>query len=254
MSFPLYAHAETSMGFFLGDTSIRLQNNTTKKIRESKSRFFLFGLSTHCNETMISTGNYKTFTIEFKPNGFNRIFGIVAHEVADNILSANEVIGHEVVSLYEQLQEARNALEIVSLSDSFLINCVSRAKQVYVNEGITRICSQLMTSNSTSIAQYAYQANMSMRNFERIFKAQVGTSPKLFYRLLRFNAALNFKIKNPAVSWTDVVYEFNYYDSMHLIKEFKNFTNSSPTVLLNSNPDFVENGCYKIHALKPADI
>jgi AraC-like DNA-binding protein len=81
---------------------------------------------------------------------------------------------------------------------------------------------------------------MSVRNFERRFGEQVGTSPKLFCRLLRFNKAFKSKINVPEKNWSDIAYECGYYDSLHLIKEFKQFANASPTALFNENPNFKE--------------
>lgn len=247
MTFPLYAHHETSIGFFLGDTSLQIKNYTTKVVTESTSKVFLFGLSTNCKEAMASTGNYTTFTIEFKANGFSKMFGISANEITDNNFPANEVIGSGVTHLYEQLLHTKSAQQMVAFADKFLINTINRKKSTYINEGITKISSYLLTNTTiTNISQYAYHANMSLRNFERRFVEQVGTSPKLYCRLLRFNSALNFKISNPKKNWAEIADVFSYYDTMHLIKEFKQFTNSSPTMLLDDNPDFISNSCYKI--------
>ncbi len=248
MSFPLYAHHETTIGFFLGNTSLQIKDYTTKVVTESVSKVFLFGLSTNCKEAMACRGNYNTFTIEFKPNGFNKMFGISANEITDNNFPANEVIGSGVAHLYEQLLHAKSAQQMVAFADKFLISFISRKKRAYMNEGISNIsCHLLSNTTSINISQYAYQANMSLRNFERRFIEQVGTSPKLYCRLLRFNSALNFKISNPKKSLAEIADVFSYYDTMHLIKEFKQFTNSSPMMLLYDNPGFISNSCYKVH-------
>ena len=79
-----------------------------------------------------------------------------------------------------------------------------------------------------------------MRNFERRFSEQVGTSPKLFCRLVRFTAAVQFKIAHSKKSWTEVAYECGYFDQMHLIKDFKQFTNENPSTFFNDNPDLMK--------------
>ncbi len=56
MSFPLYAHHETTIGFFLGNTSLQIKDYTTKVVTESVSKVFLFGLSTNCKEAMACRG------------------------------------------------------------------------------------------------------------------------------------------------------------------------------------------------------
>jgi hypothetical protein len=41
--------------------------------------------------------------------------------------------------------------------------------------------------------------------------------PKLFARIVRFEAALDSKARSLGKSWTDVAHEFGYYDQMHLL-------------------------------------
>ncbi len=241
MTFPWFAHHDTSLCFFLGDTPIQVMNSNTNNAAESTNKVCLFGLMTHCKGTMKFEGNYNTFIIEFKPNGFNKMFGIPASEICNNTFPANEVIGNGAEHFYEQLLNAAGVQEMVSCADKFLMSFLSRQKAVYINDGITKVSYQLLRNiNTTNISQYACQANMSMRNFERRFSEQVGTSPKLFCRLLRFSAAIKFKITYPAKSWTETAYECGYYDGMHLIKEFKQFANSSPSALFKDNTWFME--------------
>lgn len=241
MTIPCFANHETSLCFFLTDTPIHIKNSNTKNETENTDKVSLFGLLTHCKGTMRFEGNCNEFIIEFKPNGFNKMFGIPASEICNNIFPANEVIGKCVKQFYEQLLHASGVQEMVSLANKFLMGFLNRQKAVYINEGITRISHQLLTNlNTTNISQYASQANMSIRNFERRFSEQVGTSPKLFCRLLRFNTAVKSKISRPKKSWDDIAYECGYYDNMHMIKEFKQFANASPAILFNDNPGFME--------------
>jgi AraC-like DNA-binding protein len=253
LSFPLYAHHETSVGFFLGDTAIQVENFETKKVIDIQQKFFLFGLSACCKETMSSKGNYYTFTIQFKPTGFTGIFGIPSVEIRDNIYPANDVIGESITRLYNQLLHAARASEMAECADQFLMSCKNHQKRTNINHNIAEVSSHLITnSKRLKVSDYAYQANMSVRNFERKFKEQVGISPKLFSRLLRFNAALQLKIHRPDMSWADVAFEFEYADKLHLIKEFKQFANESPAFIIDNNPVFVDYKCYKIRDLSKA--
>jgi AraC-like DNA-binding protein len=251
MHFPLFAHHETTIGFFLGNTSLYLSNPTTKNVASITNKYFLFGLSTRRMQTISSKGDYDTFTIQFKPDGFTNMFGIPANEYSNNVIPVNDVIGNKFEVLYDQLSHARNQQQRIEMANKFFIGQLERKKAIYINEGVSKIAC-LLSGNSadTYIRYFALQANMSLRNFERKFKEQVGTSPKSFCRLLRFNSALNFKLNKPQTSWTSIAAEFNYFDIMHLIKDFKQFTNSSPAMLLSEHPDFIDNNCYKIHILQ----
>jgi hypothetical protein len=41
------------------------------------------------------------------------------------------------------------------------------------------------------------------------------------------------------MSWADIAYLNSYYDTMHLIKKFKQFANACPAALFHENPDFI---------------
>jgi transcriptional regulator GlxA family with amidase domain len=68
-----------------------------------------------------------------------------------------------------------------------------------------------------------------MRQFERRFIQQVGMRPKLFARIARFESALESRARSVTRSWTDVAHEFGYFDQMHLVHDFAEFTGQTPT-------------------------
>ena len=241
MTFPMRANHESCLYFSLGNLPKHINITDTKNEILTTSKVSFFGLLTHSNGTMQLEGKCSGFIIEFKPNGFTRLFGIAANEVCDNNFPASEILGNSVENLYEQLLDAVDIRDMALLADKFLIAFLNRKKTITVNEGITKISFQLLTAfNAISITEYASLANMSMRNFERRFTEQVGASPKLFCRLLRFNKALQFKIAHSKKSWTEIAYECGYFDSMHMIKEFKQFTNESPSTFFNDHPDLMK--------------
>ncbi len=241
LNIPCFANHETSLCFFLTDTPTLIKNSKTKKAITNTDKISLFGLLTDYKGMMRFQGNCNEFIIEFKPNGFNKMFCIPANKICDNIFSASEVIGKCVKQFYEKLLYAASIREMVSLADKFLMGFLNKQRAVYKNDGITRISHQLSINLSAiNISQYASQANMSIRNFERRFSEQVGTSPKLFCRLLRFNTAVKSKISHPEKSWNDIAFDSGYYDSMHMIKEFKQFADASPAILFKDNPGLTE--------------
>ena len=71
-----------------------------------------------------------------------------------------------------------------------------------------------------------------MRQFERRFTQQVGMRPKLFARIARFEAALENKARFGSKSWTEVAHEYGYYDQMHMIHDFAEFTGGTPAETL----------------------
>lgn len=243
LTYPSFANHETTLGFFLGDSPILLKDSKPEGERKSISKICLFGLVTEFAGNVQFKGRCDTFLIEFKPNGFNKLFRIPASKICNTNYPATEIIGREVAHLYEQLGNATSLEEKVHFADNYLLDIINRQDAAYINDGITKISQQLLSNSySGNISEYAYKANMSIRNFERRFSEQVGISPKLFCRLLRFSKAFKAKISFPEMNWLDIAYESGYYDTMHLIKEFKQFANASPAMLFHENPDFMEVG------------
>jgi AraC-like DNA-binding protein len=57
--------------------------------------------------------------------------------------------------------------------------------------------------------------------------------PKLFARVARFEAALEYKARFGQRSWVDVAHSFGYHDQMHMIHDFAEFTGATPSETLN---------------------
>jgi AraC-like DNA-binding protein len=223
------ASNETSLVFYLADKPEQLgaRNGSEEKWHMGNC---VVGVLTRNNGAVSFSGRYKTFVIHFKPNGFSRIFGIPAPGLTDQVLPSEDVFGPPVSALYEKLLNTEGILEMASFSDLFLIHMLNKRKPRNENAGITFVSNLLLRGDGLlNVAGYASQANMSVRNFERRFSEQVGVSPKLFFRLLRFNNAVNAKVYDPSKNWTAIAHEFGYYDQMHLIKDFRDFADATPT-------------------------
>jgi AraC-like DNA-binding protein len=88
------------------------------------------------------------------------------------------------------------------------------------------------SSGKLRSAELAGQVGIGVRQFQREFSARFGASPKLFSRIVRFQNALDTKARSSKKSWTDVAHELGYYDQMHMVHDFREFTGESPTETL----------------------
>ncbi len=69
----------------------------------------------------------------------------------------------ELHILYEQLLHAKSAEQMTAFADKFLIDIINRNKRTYINEGITKVSSFLLTNPTiANISQYAYHANTEL--------------------------------------------------------------------------------------------
>lgn len=189
------------------------------------------GLFTQDNGDMVFNGHYTFFEIMFKPTGFHKIFRLPPGKANNQLIFAEEVFEPSVKIFYEQLGMAAGLAKMCSLADAYLSGFLKKQKSVDYRDGITCMSNIILKNNGVvNIDKLAYNANMSLRTFERHFTDQVGIPPKLFCGITRFNYALALKFKNPQMDWTAIALACGYYDQTHLIKDFKKFAGDTPFV------------------------
>ena len=76
---------------------------------------------------------------------------------------------------------------------------------------------------------------MSQRYLESHFKDMIGTTPKMYCRIVRFLASYQFILQNTHLDWGDLVYRYQYFDQAHFIHEFKRFFGYSPSKIHLAN-------------------
>ncbi|MEP5614279.1 MAG: helix-turn-helix transcriptional regulator [Cyclobacteriaceae bacterium] len=88
---------------------------------------------------------------------------------------------------------------------------------------------QVFTSNGMyDIQQLADSLEISLRQFERLFKKSTGVTFKFFSRIVRFNHIFQL-MKDEKLSWIQIALQSGYFDQSHFIKNFKEFTGEEPS-------------------------
>jgi AraC-like DNA-binding protein len=152
------------------------------------------------------------------------------NELIDCSYDAHSVLGKTIAELEERLGACESFQARVQAADEFLARRIPAmsgwdgmalaARFINGNEGRVRI------------PDLASRLGISSRQLERDFGATFGMRPKLYARIVRFQAALDCKARSAAKTWTDVAHEFGYHDQMHLIHDFSEFTIGTPTQTL----------------------
>lgn len=175
-------------------------------------------------------GALETFVIMFQPDGLHRLFLIPMHELTDREHEAHSVLGSFISNLRERLGNTRSFNERVGVVNQVFL------RQAFQSPGFDGVAAAahriLRTGGRGGILNLADMSGLGLRQFERRFVQRVGLRPKLFARIARFEAALETKARFSARSWTLVAHDFGYYDQMHMIHDFQEFTGATPTETL----------------------
>jgi AraC-like DNA-binding protein len=250
---PLFATHEFMITFNLSEKKYGYikpaDDNSNYTEQLLKSEIVITGIGSQFAGMMTSEGKARLFSMYFNPTGFYRIFGMPAVHFTDRIEEDEYTCRKDLETLHQQLREAKSITEMIVCSEDYLIKQLtsSQAKDPY-NSILSLSERIVLNGGNNSIEKMAYDANMSMKTFERRFTEQVGISPKLFSRIVRFNKAISLKMSDHKKTWTMIAHDCGYFDQMHFIKDFQLFSGKSPGAFFKDTPPVSEN------FMNPGDI
>jgi len=178
---------------------------------------------------ILVTKKLKAIRVDFKPGGLFRLLGSPMSELFDQGIPAHAVLGNGIIDLNEKLLNARSVNEAVELVERFLmLKILSPKKALPFDFALNML---MEADGNLSIEKTASLACMSVRQFERICLERVGMSPKSFARIIRFSKAYRLRESQPDLSWISIAMGAGYFDQMHMIKDFKQFAGTTPTLM-----------------------
>lgn len=225
---PLPARPKQLLAFSLADPyCVHLPGSDR---RETTPRVTVVGPQTCAKPGLSISGRVDHFTIHFQPSGFHRMFGVPMTELTDAAFDAYAVIGSKIPNLEHELGETPGFADRVRIVEGHLFRMLGNIR---VSDSVSIAANCLFLSNGIQrVSAMASQSGLSARQFERRFTAQVGVPPKLYARIIRFNAALDHKLQWRSDAWSRIASDHEFYDQMHLVRDFRAFTGASPSRLL----------------------
>jgi AraC-like DNA-binding protein len=183
---------------------------------------------------------FLMFRVHFQPGALFRLLNVPLYEFGEDYVDAELLLSREVREVSERLDAARSYTEMVEAVEAFLMRSMARARQKILP--VDRAASRLTADPAYgSVDWLARQACLSPRQLNRRFTERIGVGPKLYGRLVRFHRAYLFKVAHPAIAWPAVALRFGYTDYQHMVRDFKQFTNATPTEWLREDRGSPEN-------------
>lgn len=183
------------------------------------------------------TNNVKVFAIRFKPEGIQQLFGIPASELKEKYEDTSLVLGQEFRSFCDQIKEVSSFLKMVELAEKYLMQ---RAEKNQVKSNYINFAAELIRNSKgkIKIEDLADQACISIRQLERVFKQQIGQSPKQYQRISRIHAIHSLLEIHQQMNFAELAYHSGYTDQAHFIRDFINITGEKPTVFVREKDHY----------------
>ncbi len=166
--------------------------------------------------------------IQFKPGGIWPFLKPDGHAFQGRHVDLEDLWGADARRLHQRLVQAPTPdAKMTILLDAFVAKA-PRAFAWHPAVALALNCFE-RAPHRASVAATAKRAEIGQKTFIRLFREQVGMTPKLYLRVARFNRVVDDLHARQDVAWGDVVEQNGFYDQSHFIRDFQEFSGLSPT-------------------------
>jgi AraC-like DNA-binding protein len=175
------------------------------------------------------------FIVEFQPAGYYAFSGIPQNELADFVLSFNDVNPtlHRLIT--QKLEEALSIESFIREMDRLFLSNLKIA--AYQQEFSLANHLIIGSGGSLSVKELSQEVFYSQRHLSRIFDKYIGVNTKYFSSLVRVNKALRL-LRRPGSSILQVCMQAGFYDTSHFIHDCKAICGITPQEYRNNMSDF----------------
>jgi AraC-like DNA-binding protein len=176
------------------------------------------------------SGRVHVFNILFQPTGLNRLVGINMVSLVNQDPAASDVLGTSAVALGDAVRAAPDFLLRVAAVERWVGMMLDKRGPDDAIDHASRL--MIAVQGRVRVVDLVRSSGFSASQFQRRFAAQVGMTPKLFARTIRFDRALVARRASPNRLWTDIIHELGYFDQAHFIRECRAFAGLPPSGLV----------------------
>lgn len=175
------------------------------------------------------TGKLTLFAIYFFPHGLSMFLDLPMTELFNRSVPLKFLIRDRIAKLEDELSAAVTFEKKIEIAESFLIAQIQKNEKKYKYDRIRKAINIInQTKGILKIEDLASETFLSRKQFERTFSDFIGTSPKQFLKIVRFQNAIFEKTQNSQLSITEIAHKCGYFDQAHMINDFKTLAGITP--------------------------
>lgn len=172
-----------------------------------------------------NSADIGTILVYFTEIGFSHFASLPTNELFNQSVSLDYIFDRNTVAQTEdQLASVHTDKQRIQAVEKFML---LQLKHIQTDKLIVEAIKLIYQSNGAiRIKELNEKLFISQSPFEKRFRKIVGTTPKKFASIVRFNSILDNLSKTKSL--TEIGYENNFFDQAHFIKNFKQFSGDTP--------------------------
>lgn len=193
--------------------------------------------SSQAPTTTLHGGSQHCVEVRLTPLGVYRMSGLPMHELTDRVVSLEDLFGRAGRELPERLASELDWASRFDLLDSVLTRAAADGPEP--DNEVVHAWNRLQQSEGTAaIGAILSEIGWSRGRLAQRFREQIGLTPKVAARVLRFQRASRLLTGPGHRSLASVALACDYYDQSHFNRDFRGFAGCSPTEWIAA--DYVE--------------
>lgn len=206
-----------------------IYDNTTLDEIQSCRRVWFSGFRT-IPITIPSGQHSEMMVVQFRKGRAFPFLNLPLSELKNLVVDAELVLGSSILTIREKVLEAPLEEKINQFIAGFLQLFAYRLeKNPFTDYLLDQI---LAVPNLAILRDITQKVGYSQKHLIDIFKKNVGVTPKVCLRTIRFQKVIEYIGMQSQVEWSSVAYNFGFYDQSHFISDFKSFSGYTPNEYL----------------------
>ena len=173
--------------------------------------------------------------VHFRPGGALPFLGVPPGELADRHVDLETLWGRTATELRERLCAAPTSKQRFAVMESALR---SRLTDHLAGHPALPFALEQLGRPGCTVGGVAASIELSRRRFVEVFTREVGMTPKRLSRVLRFQRVSDLARRAEVPDWGQLALACGYFDQSHLIRDFVEFTGTTPTALTGATEQF----------------
>lgn len=167
--------------------------------------------------------------IHFKPGGAFPFLGIAAGDLENAQAPLDALWGPRASELRERILAAIDDDSRFRIIEETLLEMAKRP--LVRHRRVVEALRAFDESDLSGVAEVNERTGLSAKRLLSLFRDEVGLSPKAYWRVRRFQAALR-QMEDRKVKGADLAHRLGYCDQAHFVREFRSLSGLSPGAYL----------------------
>lgn len=170
----------------------------------------------------------RKFGIRFFPGGAYTLLGLPLRELTNTLVELDLIWPGMTAGTATRIFAETSFRGRVGIAEQFLLSAMrmdGAGRENQIRNLLHRI---FVSGGKMSVQELAEKEVISTRQLNRIFLNRIGTSPKKFSEIVRFQAVVQSIRNRPEMDGPSLAFKYGYFDQAHMIREFKRYYGRAP--------------------------